>query len=118
DWTTEVLRAELRVGGAWEIVMHPAEGDDCRAFGRYVAIERPRRLVFTWHANAGTDGAYETLVTLDLRAIGAATTELTLTQTGLRDEPDRADHQRGFEGCLANLVRLCDAERGVEKGSG
>src|SRR5690349_18644386 len=65
-WTTSVVRCEPRAGGAWEIVMHTGgDGPDCRAFGTYVAIDRPRRLVFTWHANA--DPGYETTVTLDFR---------------------------------------------------
>jgi uncharacterized protein YndB with AHSA1/START domain len=107
SWTTEVVTADVCVGGAWEIVMHAADGPDCRSFGRYLAIERPRRLVFTWHANAEHD--YETVVTLTFKAIDRDTTELVLTQTGLREDVDRSEHRDGWEGCLASLLRLVDS---------
>lgn len=107
SWTTEVIEADVRVGGAWEIVMHAADGLDCRSFGRYLEIERPNRLVFTWHANGAHD--YETVVTLTFKATDRDTTELVLTQTGLREEGDRSEHRHGWEGCLASLLRLVDA---------
>jgi uncharacterized protein YndB with AHSA1/START domain len=114
NWTTEVTKSDFRVGGAWEIVMHADQGPDCRSFGKYIAIERPRRLVFTWHANAEQD--YETVVTLTLRAIDPHTTELVLLQTGLRNEQDRSEHQHGWEGCLTSLERLAETQTRVEKG--
>jgi uncharacterized protein YndB with AHSA1/START domain len=106
SWTTEVVAVDLRAGGAWEIVMHADDGPDCRAFGKYLAIERPRRLVFTWHANAEQD--YETVVTLEFRPIDRDTTELVLSQSGLSNDEDRADHRRGWEGCLANLAMFTE----------
>ena len=108
SWSTRVVRCDVRVGGGWEIVMvpPPGEGPDCRCFGAYRAIERPRRLVFTWHANGEDD--YETIVTLEFRALGPDRTELVLTQTGLRAPEDREDHRRGWDGCLASLAGLVD----------
>jgi uncharacterized protein YndB with AHSA1/START domain len=106
EWTTEVIAAEPRVGGAWEIVMHGPEGPTCRVRGKYLAIDRPRRLSFTWHPDARAD--YETVVTLTFRAIDADTTELVLTQTGLRSEQDRSEHAHGWEGCLTSLERFTE----------
>jgi len=106
DWTTEVVEADLRVGGAWKIVMHGAEGPTCLALGRYVEIDRPRRLAFTWHPNGERD--YETLVTLSFRVLGPDSTELVLTQSGFREEKDRTEHQHGWDGCLTSLARLVD----------
>ncbi len=114
SWTTEVIAADVRVGGAWEIVMHADDGPDCHVSGKYLAIERPHRLVFTWHANAERD--YQTVVTLSLRPIGRETTELVLTQTGLREEQDRSEHQSGWEGCLSSLARLVGAPTRAERG--
>jgi uncharacterized protein YndB with AHSA1/START domain len=113
DWTTEVVAADARVGGRWEIVMHATEGPDCRAFGKYLAIERPRRLVFTWHANA--DENYETVVTLTFRPVDRDTTELVLSQSGLRNDEDRSDHARGWEGCLSCLAQFADIRDDVEE---
>jgi uncharacterized protein YndB with AHSA1/START domain len=108
-WTTEVIAADPRVGGAWELVMHAEDGPACRVFGQYLAIERPRRLVFTWHPDGRAD--YRTMVTLTFEAIDAHTTELVLTQTGLREEEDRREHEAGWEGCLDNLRLFSEAER-------
>jgi uncharacterized protein YndB with AHSA1/START domain len=114
SWTTEVIAVDLRAGGAWEIVMHADDGPDCRVFGKYLAIERPHRLVLTWHANAERD--YETVVALTFKSIDRETTELLLTQTGLRKEQDRSEHQSGWDGCLSSLDRLVAAPAGAEKG--
>jgi uncharacterized protein YndB with AHSA1/START domain len=111
DWTTQVLQSDLRAGGAWEIEMRPSDGPICRAFGKYVAIERPRRLVFTWIANEKGDAPYETTVSLTFKPIDRHTTELVLTQTGLRTEKDHSEHQHGWHACLANLERLCNERR-------
>lgn len=105
---TQVLQHDLRVGGAWQLVMQPEDGPECRPFGKYLTIERPTRLVFTWHANA--DASYETTVTLTFRAIDRHTTELVLTHTGLRNDTDRSQHEHGWQGCLTNLERLSAAQ--------
>src|SRR5262249_4209698 len=102
----EVLHADAQVGGAWELVMHSADGPTCRCWGKYLAIERPRRLVFTWHPD-GAPG-YETVVTLTFRVIDEDTTELVLTQTGLVKEQDRSEHEQGWEGCLGGLLQLIE----------
>jgi uncharacterized protein YndB with AHSA1/START domain len=108
-WTTEVVKADLRPGGAWEIVMHDAAGPTCRSFGTYRLIERPRRLVFTWFPY--DDPGYETVVTLELTPLTADTTELTLTQTGLRQRKDWTEHQGGWDGCLNSLKQFVDRYR-------
>jgi uncharacterized protein YndB with AHSA1/START domain len=106
-WTTEVVCCDLRVGGAWEIIMHPDDGSaDCRVFGEYLTIRRPERLVLTWYANE--DRGYRTVVDLAFEAKGPDATELVLNQTGLREDADREDHERGWQGCLASLERLVD----------
>jgi uncharacterized protein YndB with AHSA1/START domain len=93
----------------------PGGGPDCRCFGTYLALDRPSRLVFTWHANG--DPAYETVVTVALRAIDRDATELVLTQSGLRAEKDRSEHRSGWEGCLASLDRLAHARTRTDERS-
>src|SRR5262249_29586438 len=92
-WTTRVVTVDARVGGAWEIVMVTGEGKDCRAFGVYRTIDRPRRLELTWHAHPGADDDYETVVAIDFVPIDRDRTELILTHAGLRDETDRSEHE-------------------------
>ncbi len=110
DWTTRVIRCDLRVGGAWEIVMDGCDGKSCPAFGVYREIDRPRRLVFTWHPYG--DKEYETVVTLQFNSIDEDSTELILTHVGLRDEKDRADHAGGWEGCLSVLQSFVQSRGG------
>jgi uncharacterized protein YndB with AHSA1/START domain len=114
-WTTEIVRADVRVGGAWELVMHGEDGPTCRVFGKYLALERPTRLAFTWHPDARDD--YETVVTLAFKSIDRDTTEMVLTHAGLRTEIDRVEHGQGWEGCLASLAALAEARAHVERRS-
>jgi uncharacterized protein YndB with AHSA1/START domain len=109
NWTTEIRKADVRVGGAWELDMRREDGSVCRAWGKYLVIERPHRLVFTWHVDG--EVPYETTVTLTFKALDRHTTELVLTQTGLRNEPDRAEHRHGWSGCLSNLELLCNERK-------
>ena len=54
--SSTVARVEPRVGGAYEIIMQAQSGPIVHK-GVYRAIERPRRLVFTWmSAPTGTEG--------------------------------------------------------------
>jgi uncharacterized protein YndB with AHSA1/START domain len=59
DFTTPVVRTDLRTGGALRIVMRSPDGRDYPIVGEFLEIEPPTRLVFTdladelpadWHA--------------------------------------------------------------------
>jgi uncharacterized protein YndB with AHSA1/START domain len=66
------------------------------------AIERPRRLVFTW----GWDGdpARQSLITITLVPEGGKTA-FTLQQEGLGTVANRDDHNRGWSSALGKLER-------------
>jgi uncharacterized protein YndB with AHSA1/START domain len=98
NWTVDVEN-DLRVGGAFSLLMHGETGNFLCS-GVYREITPPTRLVFTWTSYAVTD----TLVTLELRALGDAT-ELILTHDGLIDAAIHQNHADGWGGCLANLGR-------------
>ena len=51
-FTNPVCEVDLRVGGAWRIVMRGPDGTDYPCGGKYLEIVRPERLVFT---NIATD---------------------------------------------------------------
>jgi uncharacterized protein YndB with AHSA1/START domain len=73
----EVLRiaVDARVGGAFSFLVRRG-GQEIDHIGRYLAIERPKRLAFTWGiAGESTDGSR---VTIDIVPDGAGC-ELTLT---------------------------------------
>ena len=70
--TDHVSRAETepKVGGKYMIVMSSAD-KDWEHRGEYLEVDRPRRLVFTWHTPS-TD-FQESLVTVSLSAEGGKT---------------------------------------------
>ena len=94
------VKADARVGGAFEIVMHVASGP-VRHTGIYQIIERPRRLVFTW--NSIHAGENDSLVTVEFLADGKAT-EIVLTHERLPNEMVSA-HTGGWTDILNGLAR-------------
>jgi len=91
-------RLDAREGGAFEIVMHTADGPVHHS-GVYRRIERPHRLVFTW-VSPFTD-AHETLVSVEFRA-DRGSTEVVVTHERLPAQW-RADHEQGWAGALVQL---------------
>jgi len=100
---TQVAQAEIdaREGGAFRIVMEGEEGR-YEHHGRYVLIDPPRRLVFTW-ISAGTDWRLS-LVTIRFRPI-AGGVRIDLEHEGLPDSERAGRHQRGWRTILEKLVR-------------
>jgi len=70
-------------------------------YGRYLRIEKPRLIEFTW-VSEGTEGK-ESVVTIELIARGAST-ELRLSHVGLPSEESAASHKGGWSDFLEQLV--------------
>jgi uncharacterized protein YndB with AHSA1/START domain len=72
-----------RVGGRYLITML---GDDVvhPHTGEYLEIDRPNRLVFTWHSKA--TGLQPTTVTLEFRPAKGGGCDLTLTHVGVPEK--------------------------------
>jgi len=100
--TKTVAVVDARAGGRYEIVMHLESGATVQHTGTYLAIERPRRLVFTW-LSPHTDKR-ETLVTVDFIARGERT-EVVVTHEQL-PEHEKASHTKGWTGALDRLVAV------------
>ncbi len=83
---------DAREGGAFEIVMHSAEGPILHT-GVYRVIDRPRRLVFTWISPATRQT--ETLVTVEFLA-RRRTTDVVVTHERLPDEETVPSHTDGW----------------------
>jgi uncharacterized protein YndB with AHSA1/START domain len=94
------VKANARVGGAFEIVMHTASGP-VRHTGVYKAIEAPRRLVFTW--NSIHAGDQDSLVTVEFRPDGQ-TTEVVVTHERLPQEKV-SGHTGGWTSILESLSK-------------
>lgn len=100
---------DLRVGGRWRAVMVAPDGARHEAFGRYLEVTPPERLVYT-HAWRREDGdSPETTVTVEFLAEGDAT-RVVLTQEGFATPQSRDGHREGWSSTLDNLEAMFAAE--------
>lgn len=100
--TASIPVMDLRPGGEYRIDMH-GDGKDYVHTGKYIEIERPKRLRFSWHSE-GTQQK-ETIVTVELEADGDGTL-LTLTHEQLPSEQSRAEHEGGWKAILDKTVAV------------
>jgi len=101
-----VATVEPHVGGRYEVIMQGESGPIPHS-GVYRLIDRPTRLVFTWHSPHA--GPNETLVTVDF--IKAANgTEVVVTHE-LLPEAARPAHSRGWTSGLEHLDQSCTQGR-------
>ena len=100
--SSTVARVEPRVGGAYEITMQGQYGPIVHK-GVYRAIERPKRLVFTWIS--GPTENKETLVTVDFVSVDKRT-EVIVTHEQL-PESAMPSHRNGWTSGLQHLDEAC-----------
>jgi glutathione S-transferase len=100
--TVPHCEVDPRVGGAYRIELHGAEGNVSIVTGVFREIEAPRRLVFTWGWLNGAGRNPETVVTLTFTPRGEGT-DLELVQTGFAKEEFRLGHEQGWNSALNNL---------------
>jgi uncharacterized protein YndB with AHSA1/START domain len=82
--TLAEAEADPVAGGGFRFVKLTADGVD-EITGRYLVVEPPHRLVFTWQSPASTGGA-ESQVTVTLRAVPAAGGESDATEMTILHE--------------------------------
>lgn len=91
---------DAREDGLFYIGM-PNEGRIYPHYGRYLRVERPSLLEFTW-VSEGTQGK-ESVVTIELTARGKQT-DLVLTHAGLPSEALAEDHRGGWTHFVESLA--------------
>jgi len=87
-YRTTAWTADVRVGGAWHAHFNDVSGDVSNAEGRYLEVERPGRLVWTWRSS------WEPQVesTLDMSiAVAPGGSMLVLRQSGFASAGSRDD---------------------------
>lgn len=104
-FTIPFSEGDIRPGGAWRSCMRTPDGVDCWLSGKYLALEKDRRIVFS-HAweEAGRRG-HETTVTVELSNLGTKT-KLTLRQEFFANAAERDGHGGGWSQCLDRLRAL------------
>jgi uncharacterized protein YndB with AHSA1/START domain len=68
--------------------------------GKYLKINRPNQLVFTWESHRSVDNS---TVTLNFTRIDGDNTEISLTHVKFNDETARSDHEGGWGNILDKL---------------
>ena len=104
-WTTPVAEVDLRVGGRLRLVMRDPAGSEFGGTGRYLEIDRPSRLVFSWRWDDPSLGAGEQLVEVGFTANAAGDTTVVLVNHGLDDETARS-HEEGWQLSFDNLDQV------------
>jgi len=100
---TKVVSLDLRVGGGYSFEITESDGSLSEISGRYLEIERPEKLIFTWRS-AYTE-EQDTLVTLRFVEHGS-TTEVVLNHARFTNEPMLKAHQAGWNWMMDQLVAI------------
>ncbi len=97
---------DLRVGGAYTIVMEAPDGTKYTAHGTYREIDPPNRLVFTfdWQEEVHTMDA-ETVVTVTMTPTDEGT-RVDIAHTGFPTAEQAAGHDEGWTVCLEQLAAV------------
>jgi len=101
DLATVVHTIDPRVGGGYRIEMRDSSGPHVVA-GRFLELDRPNRLVFTWKWENDPDRGDETLVTVLLSPEGKGA-HLVLLHERFASAELRDRHQKGWTGCFERL---------------
>ena len=120
SFSTPIAEVDLRVGGAYRLgMLAPGEDNPFVVGGIYKEVRRPEKLVYTWVWEGGeepgpsTGGAHaadfrEMLVTVEFNDLGRST-EVVLTHEYFPDQHARDEHNKGWNGCFAQLARLLES---------
>lgn len=103
-FTHVTTTCDAREGGAFEIVMH-APAEVVRHTGRYITIDRPSKLIFTWCSPSTEHNA--SLVTVEFFTRGEST-EIVVTHRQLPSDASRS-HEEGWNDVLKLLADLFQA---------
>lgn len=100
DTVSTAVHNEPVVGGSYRITMHQSDGKLVEHVGKYLEIDPPRRLVFTW-ASPATQHK-DSLVTIEFIESDGAT-EVSLTHEQLPEYMAQA-HVGGWTSALEKLA--------------
>ena len=86
------IECDPRVGGAYRFDIDD-EGLRLTVTGRYLRLDRPHRISFTWYCSVWGPGVPDSLVTVTFAPHGDDETLMTIEHTHLR--PDLVDRHQG-----------------------
>ncbi len=92
---------DLRVGGPYRIANRFHDGTLVWIVGVFEVLEPPHRLVYTWRLESQFKEPERVTVCFEPRG---ASTEVIVVHERIDDATTRADHERGWKGCLEGLA--------------
>jgi uncharacterized protein YndB with AHSA1/START domain len=95
---------DLRVGGTYRIGNALPDGRIVWISGAFEVVEPPARLVYTWLVE-GSAGHEPSRVTVRFEDRNGAT-EVIVVHEQIDSEDTRADHEKGWNGCLDGLAAM------------
>jgi uncharacterized protein YndB with AHSA1/START domain len=96
------VQNDARVGGSFTIIMQSGD-DKLPHTGKYLEINRPDKLVFSWISHCSVDNS---TVTLNFTKIDDNKTNISLTHVKFINEKTRSDHEGGWGNILAKLNEI------------
>ena len=96
------MERDLRVGGTWKTTGVGTDGGEFTVEGKYLAIDAPRLLEYSWLPSFGTPHDAETVVRIELAESNGAT-HLRLTHSGFSSRESRDQHDAGWVSVLGWL---------------
>ena len=102
-FTCPEVTLDLRVGGAYRIAMQPPDGELFHLTGKYVEIEPPSRLAYTFRWEPPDPDDRENVARIALRERDGAT-EVALTHGPFATEARRELHKSGWTDTLVRLA--------------
>lgn len=96
------FRGEVRVGASYDMDML-YEGKLYEHRGRFLRLEPPHLVEFTWIQAEGTYGT-ETIVRIEITDLGPSC-EMVLTHTQLPDQKQADNHHQGWSAFLEVIAR-------------
>ncbi len=105
----ESCETDLRVGGQWRVVMRTPEGSEIPAFGTYLEIVNPRRVVQSVHLFREDDPNDPPIETLEFRELEGGQKTLLVNSVRYPTQADRDRHmQSGIDQGAASAFDMID----------
>lgn len=99
------IHAEIdpRVGGRYRIGNELPDGSIVWITGKFMVVDRPERLVYSWNREPG--GSTPERVTVRFRPHESGT-EVVVVHERVVSARQRDEHERGWDGCLNRLAEF------------
>ena len=104
-FTTPSVEFDPRVGGDYRIAMQPPDGERFRLSGKFLEVDPPNRLVYTFRWDPADPDDRQTVARLSLRELGDGT-EVRLIQGEFATEERLALHREGWSESFDRLDRV------------